>query len=312
MLKVAISGFYDEVSSDFITQLKLVKELGESYMCPRKVGEKNIADYTAEEFAASVKPLMDEYGVKFSSIGSPIGKVDLDDEEGYKSQCEKLKELVKICGLVGCKYIRIFSFFVDAKGDYDAYLPKVVAKLKGFLEIVKGSDVILLHENEKKIFGDTPERCLALYDAIADEQFKLIYDASNYIQCSVDPKAAYDMVKDYVVYYHIKDCSPEKVEVPIGHGAGRYEELIADLSARNYEGFMTLEPHTAKYALLKNTINVLAPIAALIPPTKYFHRVFRRIDREFGKKTFEKVSTREVFLWQYNGLKKLISEVEGN
>ena len=39
---VRISGFYDEVSSDLETQCKLVKELGETYMCPRIVNPLSI------------------------------------------------------------------------------------------------------------------------------------------------------------------------------------------------------------------------------------------------------------------------------
>ena len=93
---VKISGFYDEVSSDLETQCKLVKELGETYMCPRKVNGRNIASYTAEEFQREVKPTLDKYGVKFSSIGSPIGKIRWDDDDAYESQLRQLEELVKI------------------------------------------------------------------------------------------------------------------------------------------------------------------------------------------------------------------------
>ena len=68
---IKISGFYDEVSGDLKTQLELCKKLGEQYICPRIVNGKNIANYTLEEFEKDIKPMLDEYGVKFSSIGSP-------------------------------------------------------------------------------------------------------------------------------------------------------------------------------------------------------------------------------------------------
>ena len=150
---VKISGFYDEASSDLRKQCELIKSFGEEYLCPRVVNGRNISTYTAEEFEKEIKPILDEYGVKFSSIGSPIGKIDLYDDEAYAVQLKKLEELVKICKIMNCKYIRMFSFHVDPKGNYDEYFPVVVKKLKGFLEVVKGTDVILLHENEKKIYG---------------------------------------------------------------------------------------------------------------------------------------------------------------
>lgn len=308
--KIKISGFYDEVSTDLKVQLELMKKLGESYICPRNVNGRNISSYTAEEFERDIKPELDRYGAKFSSIGSPIGKIALDDEEGYARQLKQLAELVKICEIMDCKYIRIFSFIVNPDGNYDEYFPKVIKKLQGFKDVVAGHDVILIHENEKKIYGDIPSRCRQIYDALGDEQFKLAFDASNFIQCSADARKAYGELKDYCVYYHIKDCSPEKVEVPVGTGEGGYREMIDDLiNNRGYEGFFTLEPHTGKYAALKNAFNVLCPITAFIPPVKNFHKVFRRIDKAYGISLFGKVSREQVFVWQYEGLKKIIAQV---
>lgn len=315
MSDIKISGFYDEASGDLRTQCELIKKLGEHYLCPRVVNGKNISAYTVEEFEKDVKPVLDEYGIKFSSIGSPIGKVGLYDEEGYQAQIKKLQELVKIAKVMDCKYIRIFSFRVDKKGDYDAYFPEVVKKLRGYLDVVKGTDIVLLHENEKGIYGDVPDRVMKLYKEINDPQFQLCFDASNYIQCDADPKQAYEMLKDYVVYYHIKDCSKEKVEVPIGHGEGNYENMIHDLVVnRHYKGFMTLEPHTGKYAVARKTIRFLFPIAALIKieHINKWHKVFARVDKEMGVPKWKTVTREEIVIWQYNGLTKMIADAEAS
>ena len=122
-------------------------------------------------------------------------------------------------------------------GDYEKDFVQVVKRLRGFLEIVRESGVILLHENEKRIWADTPERVIRLYNEINDPQFKLCFDASNYIQCGVDAAKAYDALKDITEYYHIKDCSKDKVEVPVGMGLGDYKNMIKDLVKRGYDGF---------------------------------------------------------------------------
>lgn len=305
---VKISGFYDEISSDLDVQLAAVKKYGEAYICPRSVDGKNIANYTVEEFAEKVKPRLDKAGVKFSSIGSPIGKIDINDNESYEEQKKKLAELVKIAQLMDCRYIRIFSFFING-AEADKYADEVVKKLKGFLELVEGTDVILLHENEKKIFGDTPERCLVLAKELYGEHFALAFDSSNFIQCDCEPLAAYELLKEYVAYVHVKDCSEEKVEVPLGLGEGRYEEILSDLILnRGYDGFLTLEPHTVKYSIAKKPLYVL-PFLSLLPPLKHWFKVFRRIDRAYGKKPFQSVSAAEVFDWQYQNLKMTISDI---
>lgn len=307
MSNFKVSGFYDEVSDNLVEQLELIKEFGESYICPRQVNGKNIADFTIEQFKNEVKPLLDKYNVKISSIGSPLGKINLMDEEAHKKELVKLESLVEICKLTDCKYIRIFSYFPPSGKDIDSCHDMVVSKLKNLLSKVEGTDIILLHENEKEIYGDIPTRCIKLYESLNHPNFKLAYDASNYVQCSVDPDKAYDMVKDYTVYYHIKDCSSYKVEVPLGTGIANYQRILAELKDKGYDGFLTLEPHTKHYATFKIK-TYLMPFARFIRKNDYL--AFKMIDKAMGIKSLQKVTKKQVFEWQYNALKNMIIELE--
>lgn len=304
MGNIKISGFYDEVSGKLADQIKAIKELNESYLCPRNIDGKNIAEYTFEEFKRDVYPVLKKEGIKFSSIGSPIGKVGIDDEEGYEKQKKQLAELIKIAQLMECGYIRIFSFYYGDKKPEDCH-EKVVKRLKELLKIAEGSGVKLMHENEKKVYGDRPERVLKLYNDVADENLALCFDASNYVQCDVDPKAAFDMLKDHVSYYHIKDCSEYKVEVPVGTGKGNYDYILKELAERNYSGFMTLEPHTFKYSVLKLPV-YLIPFMPLI--AKNYFKAFRLIDKAMNVKALKHISRKEVFFWQYKNLKELLKK----
>ena len=162
-----------------------------------------------------------------------------------------------------------------------------------------------MHENEKKVYGDVPERVLAIYNEIADEDLVLCFDASNYVQCDVDPKKAFDMLKDYVVYYHIKDCSKFKVEVPVGTGEGCYDYILSELVKRDYSGFMTLEPHTFKYSIMKLPV-YLFPFMPLI--MKNYFKAFRLVDKKMNVKALKHISRKEVFFWQYNNLKNLLKK----
>ncbi|MDR0696701.1 MAG: sugar phosphate isomerase/epimerase [Christensenellaceae bacterium] len=298
-----ISGFFDEVSLEFSTQVKIMKKLGCKYICPRVIDSKNIADFSAKEFEDVVFPVLNDNDIGISSLGSPIGKIKLDDDIAYAKQLAKLKELLKIAELAKCKYIRCFSFFTGINPT-DKELKQVVKKWQGFLEEAEGYNVILLHENEKKIFGDIPSRVLDLYHSLNHPQFKLCYDASNYIQCGVNARDAFLQTKDHTVYYHMKDCY-RGVEVPLGTGDGQIKELLSDLVADNYTGFLTLEPHTAKYAMLKRFF-ALSPLAFT-----NMGRVFKKIGRDCGINAMKKVTRGEVMEIQYENLIKLISEVNG-
>lgn len=243
--RIRISGFSDEISSDFVKQLETVTSLGMQYISLRSADGKGIAEYTEEEVSETLLPQLNRFGVKVSSLGSPIGKVGVEDEEGFALQTRQLETLCKICGILGCAYIRMFSFYIPEGKNPEDYRETVIRKLKVFLEIAKPYGVTLLHENEKDIYGDTKERCLTIMKALEDPNFKSAFDFANFVQCGEDTRACWDLLSPYVAYIHIKDAvSTDKENVLCGTGEGHIRELLdRAMNQEGYEGFLTLEPH---------------------------------------------------------------------
>ncbi len=243
--KIRISGFADEISTDFISQLETVTALGMRYISLRSADGKGIADYTAQEVEEKLLPKLSEYQVKVSSLGSPIGKVGVEHEEGFQKQKEQLEELCGICKVLGCKYIRMFSFFIPEGKDPEDYRKTVIDKLGQFLEIARRHDVILLHENEKEIYGDTGARCKTLFETLGSGHFRAAFDFANFVQCGEDTEACWDLLQPYIEYIHIKDAvSTDKENVVCGTGEGKIAQLLRRaIVEEGYEGFLTLEPH---------------------------------------------------------------------
>ena len=250
---IHVSGFSDEISSDFDTQLETVKNLGMEYISIRGVNEKNFSEYTIEEVKEYIKPKLDEYKVKVSSIGSPIGKVFIDDEEGFGKQISLLEKLCEMAKILDCKYIRMFSFYMPKDKNPEDYKDEVIKKLKIFTEIAEKHDIVLLHENEKDIYGDISSRCLTIFKEVGSEHFKGIFDFANFVQCMEDTRECYELLKEYIVYYHIKDAVKEdKENVVCGTGQGKIEEILTDAIKDGYKGFLTLEPHLVIFDSLKD------------------------------------------------------------
>lgn len=244
-VKIKISGFADEISADFVTQLKTVTRLGMHYISLRAADGKGIADYTVQEVEEKLLPKLREYQVEVSSLGSPIGKVGVEDEEGFQKQKEQLKELCGICKVLGCKYIRMFSFFIPEGKRPEDYRDTVIKKLQQFLEIAKAHGVVLLHENEKEIYGDTAVRCKDLLETLHDKHFQAAFDFANFVQCGEDTEKCWNALQPYIEYIHIKDAvSTDKENVVCGTGEGKIKELLdRAITKEGYEGFLTLEPH---------------------------------------------------------------------
>jgi len=248
-----ISGFSDEISSDFDTQLEVVAELGMRYISLRGIDGKNIGDFTVEEVKESVQPRLQQAGIGVSSIGSPIGKVFINDEEGFAKQKTMLDTLCQIANLLECKFIRIFSFYIPKDEDADNYRDEVISKIKEFAAIADKYDVILLHENEKDIYGDIARRCHEILKEVGSAHFKAIFDFANFVQCGEDTQECYDLLKDEVVYIHIKDAvTTESQNVVCGTGEGKIPEILAQAIQSGYKGFLTLEPHLVRFDSLKD------------------------------------------------------------
>lgn len=249
-----ISGFSDEIDACFDTQLKTVTNLGMDHICLRSADGKGIGDYTLDEFKEKLIPQLSKYDVKVSSLGSPIGKVKIDDEEGFEKQLTQLHTLCQIANEVNCKYIRVFSFYIPEGDDFSKYTDKVIEKLNKLTNIAKEYNIILIHENEKEIYGDIKERCVEILKAINSPNFKAAFDFANFVQCGEDTSECYELLKDYVAYIHIKDAvSSDNDNVPCGTGEGKIPELLRQAIVEDgYEGFLTLEPHLVIFDSLKD------------------------------------------------------------
>lgn len=254
MQNIFISGFADEISPMLDEQLKTVTALGMKYISLRSADAKGIADFTVEEIKTDILPRLQAAGVGVSSIGSPIGKVGIEDEEGFAKQLAQLDTLCQIAKVLDCKYIRMFSFFMPEGKDPAAYREQVIAKLKQFTAVAEKYDVVLMHENEKDIYGDIGTRCKDILDTLGSAHFKACFDFANFVQCGEDPEACWNMLKDQVVYIHIKDAvSTDKENVLCGTGEGKIPQLLKQaIKDEGYTGFLTLEPHLVLFASLQS------------------------------------------------------------
>ncbi|MBQ4515471.1 MAG: sugar phosphate isomerase/epimerase [Clostridia bacterium] len=240
-----ISGFSDEIASDINVQFEAIGKLNMKYFEPRFINGKSISVLNDEEVIA-LKAKMDECGIKASSIGSPVGKIKLTDD--FDAHFEMFKRVVKTAKMLDCNFIRIFSFYHDG-GEWTAdERALVLERLKMFIEYAKKEDVILLHENEKDIYGDIAPRCLDILKELACDNFKAVFDPANFIQSGQDTKEAYEMLKDFVAYMHIKDAMKEDGKVvPAGYGDGNLKYILDSLFANGFDGFLSLEPHLGSF-----------------------------------------------------------------
>lgn len=245
LTKCQISGFADEIAPGLDQQIQTLKQLGISWLEFRSADGINVADYTLEQ-AAAVKEKLDQNGIRVSAIGSPIGKIGI--EEAFEPHLQSLEHVMDVAEAMDCKYIRMFSFFIPVGKNPGKYRDAVMERMEKMIEAAKRRGFVLLHENEKEIYGDTAPRCLELLKRFGGDNFKCTFDFANFVQCGQDTLEAYELLKSYIFYIHVKDAKAADGEVVLpGEGDGHLAQILKRLDDDGYNGFLSIEPHLVDF-----------------------------------------------------------------
>ncbi|HEY1377997.1 MAG TPA: sugar phosphate isomerase/epimerase family protein [Gemmataceae bacterium] len=239
-----LSAFADEISPDPQVQVDVLKQCGVRHIEFRSILKTNVlalTDHQVNEF----KSLLDRNGFQLSAIGSPLGKIRVD--EPFGPHLDKLDRAIELAKKFGTPSIRIFSYY-PAHGATEADWPKhrseVLKRMGEKVERAETAGVRLLHENEHRIYGDSPERVADLLEQIQSVSLGAVYDPANYVFCGYDPLVGWEKSKHRAVHFHVKDwVHGEEHGRVAGEGHGRIADVLADAVKRGYDGFATLEPH---------------------------------------------------------------------
>lgn len=247
-----LSAFADEISPDPREQVDTLKACGVRHIEFRSIHGTNVLALSDEQ-VREFQRLLGGEGFGLSAIGSPVGKVAVDAP--WEPHLDKLKRAVELCGVFGTRNVRVFSFYPPGndpnfdQSGWPQHRGEVIRRLGAMADLAASAGVTLFHENEHRIYGDSPERVLDLLQTVNHPSLRAAYDAANYAFCDTDPVAAWEMTKGYTAHLHIKDwkrggpAAGHHHGVLAGHGDGQIAYSIRDAVSRGYSGFAVLEPH---------------------------------------------------------------------
>jgi 3-dehydroshikimate dehydratase len=245
---IRLSAFADEISPDLNEQVEVLLSEGIHFIDFRAAWHTNILDLSDEQ-VAKAKEILDTNGIGVAAIGSPIGKLPIDTP--LEVHMERFERALIMARQFSTKYIRIFSFYPPQNASESVPAPStyredVLRYLRAMTARASAAGIILVHENEKGIYGDTIARNVDLLQNIDNANFRAVLDPANYLQCQQTPYPdAYDAVRPWLEYVHVKDVTADGTLVVAGEGEGRWPDLLQRLRTDGYDGFMALEPHLA-------------------------------------------------------------------
>ena len=280
MADIKLCAFADEAGDSLADQIKAMQENGIGLLELRSIDKVNVTKFTNEQ-VKEYKKQLDDAGIGVWAIGSPIGKVKIEDD--FNIDLDLCKRTIEIANMFEAKSLRMSSFY-GTNGE-EKYRDTVMERLAKYVEAARGSGVTLCHENEKGIYGDIAARCLEIHKNIPE--LKCVFDPANYVQCGQDTLEAWEMLEPYVFYGHIKDSLADGSIVPPGKGIGHLREYLPKFVAKGGQ-VLTLEPHLKVFSALKD----------LEAPGD---------ESKIGMYKFE--SKREAFDCAVNSLKEIIKEI---
>lgn len=242
MLKLA--AFADEISPDLDEQIRVCKANAVTHFELRGVAGKNVLDFDPA-LKKEIKSKLEANGLGVASIGSPIGKVAMD--KPFSEHLDRFKIAVDMAEYFNSPFIRVFSYYPpggEGKGPIAPHRNEVIERFQKKVEYLQNRNPVMVHENEKGIFGDIGSRCLDLMKSVNSTKLRTAFDFANFIQSGDDPMQNWPLLKPYAVHIHIKDAMKGTGRVvPAGQGDGQIEAILKDAYASGYRGWVSLEPH---------------------------------------------------------------------
>ena len=244
MNKLILSAFADEYADDLKAQCEALNDFGIEYIELRGVNGKNVSVLTEGE-VKETKKILDDYGIKVSSIGSPLGKIDIKGD--LNGHFETAKRVYETANILGAKNVRMFSFY-SKETPFNKCKSEIYSGLEKLVDLSDDTGLTLCHENEALIYGESPEKCLEIAEYFGG-RIKCVFDMGNFVLDGYEPMSAYKLLFEHIEYFHIKDAFYTGAIVPAGKGEAKIKEILDDYKENGRKDtFITLEPHLQTFS----------------------------------------------------------------
>ncbi len=244
MMKLA--AFADEISPNLNEQIQSCRENSVTHFELRGVSGQNVLDFD-KNLRAEIRTKLADNGMGVVSIGSPIGKVKITDP--WQPHFDRFKIAVEAAEYFNAPFIRLFSYYPPEPGaDMRPHRDEVFRRMREKADYIGSRNVVLVHENEKDIYGEKGRACVDLMESIKSPRLRTAFDFANFVQAGERPLSNWPGLKPYTVHIHIKDALLKDGKVvPAGKGDGDVEKILIDAHKSGYQGFLSLEPHLAAH-----------------------------------------------------------------
>lgn len=264
-----LSAFTDEAGGTIEAQIEAARRAELSWLDLRSADGFNVSVLPLDH-AREIKAKLDGAGLGVQMLGSPLGKIDINDD--FAPELQKLRHLGELAPILGCHSVRLFSYYNAGGAPKARWQDSALDRLAQLKEAARSLGLVLYHENERHIFGDLGDD-VARIAQLRDDNFALIFDFDNFQQSGENVWTTWETLRESTDAFHLKDSTAQNQHVPAGQGAGQIERILRDALARGWRGPLAIEPHLSHSGAVSATgpSGVADETFASMPPAQSFH-----------------------------------------
>ncbi len=223
-------------------------------------------EVTADEFGVTacqeLRHLLDERSLKIASASFPLRR-PLHDPVEIDGRVNVVRKAIELCGRLQCRVLTLRTGRIPDEADTAAR-----ARLEGAL-----GDLARLGARHGvtpaiSTSGDTAESLAGLVHSIKDGPVAIDLDPAGCITSGLDPVTQYRSLHSLICHVQgrdaIRDLESGGLEVSLGRGETRWDELLANLADARYPGWITVRRTTGDQRVrdLLNAIQYLRNVAS--------------------------------------------------
>jgi sugar phosphate isomerase/epimerase len=261
-----LTGIADEAGNHIATQIKAHQQLGwdtiEARFFEVDGFEKgSFHEVPGAAFDQAVAAL-EQAGMGVCGVGATIANWAHSVKDDFQITLDEIARCIPRMQRVGSKIVRIMSYAIledGAENDLgDQMKEERFRRLREIKARFDDAGITAVHENCMNFGGMSIPHALELQENVPG--LKWVFDTGNPV---FNPDRAqprpyprqdawewYQALKPHIVHVHVKDGTwdAENGEAHFtfpGEGDGYTREIIADLKATGYDGYISIEPHVS-------------------------------------------------------------------
>ena len=181
------------------------------------------------------------HGVRIANLATyPGGNLTHRDRAIRHQAMAEMTRTIDLAVRFGARCVRVMA----GGGDDPKLIRELSRPLRQAAVYAASKGVYLGVENHAGSLARDPELALELCKAVDNSHFGILYDPCNLLHAGVDPKAAFETLKEHIVHIHIKDGAWVNGEFQLCHlGQGQVDIpwIVAAMEGIGYDGYYALE-----------------------------------------------------------------------